>query len=268
MHETNEQKDTKWRTEERNRSSCSSEPISRISGPRMHINKFVQFRLKHDLSLNVLWCSFFFCCGPKKPTQTINNLTIFSCQFCCSALFWLIVIWWFWCLFALSLSSFAFALFNSEANTENAHKCTLSLSLSMHWCIIYSKLFSWILIHSAAVRENRATTKRKTKHEMTTYVSFWKWMKSHNEFDIFCKKNIMKNGIQIDWKTAAAVVCFMWHPQWDVLNNSWCTHTQTQREKEEHQVQYVVELIVWAVIKRMHIRVSLTYTHLHAMRMH
>lgn len=107
------------------------------------------------------------------------------------------------CLLSLYLR--LLLLFSIQKQTRKMH--INARSLSMHWCIIYSKLFSWILIHSAAVRENRATTKRKTKHEMTTYVSFRKWMKSHNEFDIFCRKNIMKNGIQIDWKTAAAVVC-------------------------------------------------------------
>lgn len=204
MHETNEQKDTKWRTEERNRSSCSSEPISRISGPRMHINKFVQFRLKHDLSLNVLWCSFFSAAAPKSPHKQLIIWPFSRVSFVARHSFDSLSFGGFGaCLLSLYLR--LLLLLSIQKQTRKMH--INARSLSMHWCIIYSKLFSWILIHSAAVRENRATTKRKTKHEMTTYVSFRKWMKSHNEFDIFCKKNIMKNGIQIDWKTAAAVVC-------------------------------------------------------------
>lgn len=158
-------------------------------------------------------CSFS---APKKPTQTINNLTIFSCQ-CCFfylvsriffvVLFWLIVIWWFCtCLLLLALSlslplaisCLVFASLNfAWNNTKNAYKYTL--------CMVYH-LFQIVQLnicmhtHCSCSRKRATTT--KSKHKMTTYVSFWKWMKSHNEFDIFCKKNTSwKMGFKLIEKT-------------------------------------------------------------------
>lgn len=141
--------------------------------------------------------------APKSPHKQLINLTIFLCQFVSRHSFDSLSFGGFALSFIVCFCSFQFC-----TKHEKLHMNTLSLSL---YALVHH-LFQIVQLNihtQCSCSRKRATTKTKPTHthKMTTYVSFRKWMKSHNEFDIFCKKNIMKNGIQIDWKTAAAVVC-------------------------------------------------------------